>query len=435
MKPNLIFIYTDDQRLDDHRVIVEHVPWAKTLFADWLEFKRGYAPTHLCCPSRASVLTGLFEHNHSVYDNDPPKGGIDGFIKYGHEGDNIALRLRGGGYRTALFGKYLNDKNHAYVGRVPAGWDEWYGITVPTYPSSDQVDEMMAQLLDYVSRSNGQPFFAYVAPTVPHIPHVPAQRYKGYFGDLPFTPAPSVDEDMQDKNGDMQSRSRLGPNELNDIQTVRQQRLESLMIVYEMVQKLVEKLAAMGQLENTVIVFSSDNGWFYGEHRAGSGKAGPYEESVHMPFFVRMPGVKGGTREHPVTQVDIAPTFLEFAGLPIPPQMDGKSLVPLLSANPPSISAWSRPATPFEGIPWFQGMRYYDGTMDYVYIQNGAFEELYDVARDPYQLENLVYWWGIPQSSWPDSVRALRFPNTQEYASIRATFDRLARCEGEGCKY
>ncbi len=243
-------------------------------------------------------------------------------------------------------GKYLNqypgDEDPSYV---PPGSDEWYGklqeqqlydyeinengevISCGSEEEDFFTDVLSGQATDFVRRAapEPEPFFAYVAPTAPHGPATPAERHEGAFADEEVPRPPSFgEEDVSDKPSHIQGTERVSEEEASTIDDRYRQRLESMLTVDEMVGSLVEELQAAGELDNTYIFFTSDNGWFQGEHRVRSGKNRPYEESARVPLFVRGPGVPVGLKMDDLAlNTDFAPTFAELAGVQFP--ADGRS--------------------------------------------------------------------------------------------------------------
>jgi N-acetylglucosamine-6-sulfatase len=310
-QPNIIFVLTDD--LD--YASVQKMPEISSLLREGgLSFENAFASYPLCCPSRATILTGLYEHNHQVRNNEAPNGGFEKFRDKGLEENTFAVRLQEGGYRTALLGKYLNEYPADDPTHVPPGWNDWYGKISAQYGENSE-----QQLYDYAINENGeavsygsetedfytdvlsdqatefmrraapedQPFFAYVAPTAPHGPATPAERHKGTFADEEVPRPPSFnEEDVSDKPSPVGDAQRISNQEISTIDAYYRQRLESMLAVDEMVGSLVEELEAAGELENTYIFFTSDNGFLYGEHRIRSGKNRAYEESARLPLFV-----------------------------------------------------------------------------------------------------------------------------------------------------
>jgi arylsulfatase A-like enzyme len=406
-RPNIVFVLTDD--LD--YASVQKMPNLRSLLAERsASFEEAFASQSLCCPSRATILTGLYAHNHNVRGNKLPEGGFEKFRDEGHEENTIAVRLQEEGYRTALFGKYLNEYPGDDPTYVPSGWDEWYGtldeaklydyelnengevVSYGNEPGDYLTDVISEKATDFVSTAasdtSGRPFFAYVAPTAPHLPATPAERHEGAFAEEEVPRSPSFDEkDVSDKPSWTRDADRFDDEEISEIDDYYRKRLGSMLAVDEMVASLTEELEATGELENTYIFFTSDNGWFSGEHRIKQGKDRPYEESARVPLFVRGPGIAPGTKvEELALNTDLAPTFAELAGLEGFPA-DGRTLAPLLRGEGPP---W-RSSVLLEGFVG-RGARVYGAVRseDYKYVEYGnGEEELYDLRADPYELESL----------------------------------------------
>ncbi len=460
-QPNIIFVLTDD--LDYASAF--KLPQITSLLAEQgISLEKAFMSHPVCCPSRATILTGLYDHNHNVLSNGPPDGGFQKFVSEGHEEDSIAVSLQEGGYQTAFFGKYLNqypgdeDPTH-----VPPGWDEWYGKLqeqqlydyeinengeVVSYGNATEdffTDVLSGQATDFVRRAapEDQPFFAYVAPTAPHGPATPAERHKGAFTDEEVPRPPSFgEEDVSDKPPPIGNAQRLSEEDTSNIDDYYRQRLESMLAVDEMVASLVQELQAAGELENTYIFFTSDNGWFQGEHRVRSGKNRPYEESARVPLFVRGPGVPAGLKMDDLAlNTDFAPTFAELAGVQFP--ADGRSLAPLLGREEPAswrssvllerlpaetgggggkgkakgkgkTGAGGVPKGPAGGSPAFEAVR--TETHKYIEYDNGE-AELYDLRADPYELDNIY------ESADPALLE-----------DLKARLEALKSCSEEECR-
>src|SRR5215212_8517512 len=352
-QPNIIFVLTDDLNYAS----IEQMPEISSLMSEeGLTFEQAFVSHPVCCPSRATILTGLYSHNHNVISNNYPSGGFQKFVDEGHEENSIAVGLQQTGYQTAFFGKYLNQYPAGDPTHIPPGWDEWYGKLngqrlydydvnengeVVSYGSETEdffTDVLSRQATDFVRRTapEDQPFFAYVAPTAPHGPATPAERHEGAFAEEEVPRPPSYDEeDVSDKPSPVSGAERISEEETSNIDDYYRQRLESMLAVDEMVGSLVDELEAAGELDNTYLFFTSDNGWFGGEHRIRSGKNRPYEESARVPLFLRGPGVAAGVKTEKLTlNTDFIPTFAELAGATFP--ADGRSLVPLLQGEEPS---------------------------------------------------------------------------------------------------
>ena len=264
--------------------------------------------------------------------------------------------------------------------------------------------------------SDDKPFFAYVAPTAPHGPATPAERHQGAFAGEEAPRYPSFnEEDVSDKPSWRQETERFSEEEISEIDAYHQKRLESMLAVDEMVGSLVEELEAAGELDNTYIIFTSDNGWLAGVHRMKEGKDRAYEESAHVPLLVRGPGVHAGSQIEELTvNTDFAPTFAELVGAEYP-DADGRSLVPLMRGeNPP----W-RSSVLLEGFVG-KGDRVYGAvrtkTHKYVEYGNGE-EELYDLQNDPYELESIY------KTADPSLVK-----------DLQAKLEELSNCEGNDCR-
>ena len=452
MRPNIILILTDDQ---DARSVACLPNVQSLLAAEGVTFANAFATTPLCCPSRASILRGQYAHNHRVLNNAGDNGGFETFYRLGNESSTVATWLQDAGYRTALVGKYLNRyPKGAAESHVPPGWDEWSafassdedeggsyysgyalnenGTTVfyGQQPADYSTDVLSAKATDFIDRSvtSGDPFFLYLAPYAPHGPSTPASRHTRAFPGVQVPRIPSFDEaDVSDKPAWVQALPPLSGDQIALLDDRYQRRLRSLLAVDEMVASLVETLAATGTLDNTYIVFTSDNGYHLGEHGLPIGKQSPYDESLRVPLIVRGPGVHAGAVVDAIAlNIDLAPTVAELAGVSPPDFVDGRSLAPLLHGDSPNpwrhgflvehyertvpdewgtavplpVEDTSVDETELEeadgdevtGIttvdsPPYLGLR----TERYLYVEYaGGERELYDIQTDPYQLQNLV---------------------------------------------
>lgn len=400
-------------------------------------FSSFFVTQALCCPSRASILTGRYVHNHGVVTTTPPDGGFVKFHGAGLESQTIAVALERAGYRTALFGKYFNGypRGEALT-FVPQGWNEWevptsviaayselnYTLNVngklvahAALPEDYFTDVLSRAAADFVTRqaAAAQPFFLYLAPVAPHRPFIPAARHAEAFKGLRVPRTPSFnEEDVSDKPLFLQ-RPPLRPFEIRELDRIYRARAQSMLAIDEMVEALFGALKSAGVLDNTFVFFASDNGVHLGQHRLDARKNTAYEEDVHVPLLVRGPGVPAG-RVIPelAANIDLAPTFAELAGVALPGAIDGRSLVSLWSGrdagavstpwrqaillehpDPPSraAKAAARAAqlrdSEEEGLPSppFMGLRM--ATESYVEYGDGSCED-YDLAKDPQQLDN-----------------------------------------------
>jgi len=430
--PNIVLILTDDQDLTLGSL--DFMPRTRELIGrQGMTFANHFVPLSLCCPSRATILTGLYPHNHHVYTNFPPDGGFERFDELGYDGKTLATALHAAGYRTALIGKYLNGypagESKAYV---PPGWDEWaspvagspysayrytlnengdsikYGSGAEAY----MTDVLAGKATAFVrgAAGSGQPFFLYLATYAPHNPSTPARRHAGLFPDLKAPRTPSFDEaDVGDKPQRIRGRPRLTAGQIADIDARYRKQMRSLQAVDEAVAALVKALQETGQLADTYIVFTSDNGFHLGQHRLEPGKYTPYETDVHVPLLVRGPGVPaGGTATLLTSSVDLAPTLAALAGINLPVNADGRSLVPLLHGQTPAgwrqvvlLEQFAFPPAPPKNktlepldlqdektanYPAHHGVR----AADFKLVEYGTGErEVYDLRNDPDELTNL----------------------------------------------
>lgn len=443
-RPNILVVMTDDQDVASMAVM----PTVRRLLAaEGTTFTRSYASFPLCCPSRATYLTGQYSHNHGVRNNMPPAGG---YTKL-RERETVPVWLSRAGYATAHIGKYLNGYGRRHPRHIPPGWGEWYGSVDPSsyrmwgytlnengalrtygrpggsHPANYQTDVYAAKAADYIDRHapDRRPFFLSVAPVAPHtelnVPKRPrdprpAPRHAGTFAQAPLPRPPGFDErDLSDKPRYIRRLPRLSDERVERITRTYRSRLESLLAVDEAVGTLVNRLRAHGELDDTLIVFTSDNGWLQGEHRVPYGKIKPYEPAVRVPLILRGPGVPAGQRRHElVANVDLAPTLLDAANARAGIPLDGRSLL----APPPR----GQRALLLEIGPRFRGeyVTYHAvRTGRYKYIEYATGErELYDLRADPYELE-----------SRHDDPR---------YADVRrrlaAELAELVDCQGTSCR-
>jgi arylsulfatase A-like enzyme len=356
--PNVVLILTDDQRWDTpdatHGMGGNPVMPIVTseLVNSGVTFTQAWVTTALCSPSRASILTGKYAHNHGVFRNAPPAGGAGAF----DDSVTLATLLQGAGYRTGLVGKYLNgyDQLSPYI---PPGWDDWQVFVDPRYydydlnengvlthyasaPADYATDVLAAKATGFIatSVSQGRPFFLFFSPIAAHGPFTPAPRHEGLFNGLPAWRPPSYNEaDVSDKPPWVKALPKLTAAQRARVDQLRIDQLETLQAVDEAVGAIMQALRDNGVDGNTLVVFSADNGYAWGEHR-WVGKACPYDECMRVPMIARYPALVATPRQDPrfVLNVDFFPTVLELAGLPTPAGTNGASLVPLLADNAPA---------------------------------------------------------------------------------------------------
>ena len=407
MPPDIVFIVTDDMRLDQLRAM----PAVNSrLAANGVTFTNAFVPNPWCCPSRASILTGTYSHTNRVYRNTAPYGGYASF----RDSSTIATWLDGSGYHTGLIGKYLN----GYRSGIPPGWDEWHAFSggesneggayydydfvndgvlshrgnMPSDYSTDVLaDRAETFVRDTPSR---EPLFLYFAPFAPHGPSTPAARHVTAFPSADFKPRPpSFNEpNVRDKPGYIRSIPQLTHAEIRAVDDGRRDMLRTLLAVDEAVDRVLTALADTGRLSSTLILFSSDNGMLRGEHRWTS-KVAPYEEAIRVPLVIRYDPLTlrgGATDGHLVLNIDWAPTVADLAEVRAP-GVDGKAMTPLLTGRHPK---WRRtfPIEHLRGgagdsVPTYCAVR--TRTAKYVAYSNEE-EELYNLTRDPFEVHNLA---------------------------------------------
>jgi N-acetylglucosamine-6-sulfatase len=408
-RPNIVLILSDDEDLASHAFM----PKTKELIENQgTAFDNYFVTYSFCCPSRATMLRGQYSHNHRIQGNVLPTGGALKFRALGNDQSTIATWLQAAGYRTGLIGKYMNDYDPT-EGYVPPGWDEWYAYSHGYYDyvlnengrpvrygreEADYSTDVLAGHATAAIRraAAGQaPFFFVVAPFAPHSPELPAPRHEHLFADAVYPRPASFDEvDVDDKPSVVRERSRLAPWQLESIEKVYRGRLAMLQSVDDLVENVVATLRETGELDNTYVIYTSDNGWHMGQHRQFVGKTTAYEEDIRVPFAIRGPGVARGARLDPfVLNNDLAPTFAAMAGIEPPGFIDGRSFLPLLE-NPDrpwrqsfAVERRQRETMEIVGAASFQAVRSADWT--YVEYFNGE-RELYDLRTDPEQMENVV---------------------------------------------
>jgi N-acetylglucosamine-6-sulfatase len=418
-RPNVVVLETDDQTLAEMEVL----PNVRRLIGDeGVTFDENFDSFSLCCPSRASFLTGQYSHNNGVRGNALPQGGFEKL-----DGTRtLPVWLQQSGYYTVHLGKYLNGYGRRNPLEIPPGWSEWHGSVDPstyryynytlnengvltTYcavpqPSCYQTDVYRDKANEIIRRRapEATPFFLWVAfladhagnPRDPDDPPnlatpVPAPRYKDRFAGTPLPQPPSFNEaDVSDKPAGIRRRALLTPRQIAGIQENWQQRRETLLAVDEAVASIVETLRQTGELDNTLLVFSSDNGFFHGEHRVRSGKVLLYEESIHLPLLMRWTGSKslprGVHRKQLAMNVDDAETILDAAGARAGRTEDGVSLLRLWRDGGLELGRdLLVDNTP--GAGHFDAIR----SRNFLYAehQNGD-RELYDLQKDPYELQS-----------------------------------------------
>ncbi len=402
---DVVVVFTDDQRFDTLKFMPNVT---SRLVANGVDFTNAYVPTPLCCPARASTYSGGYlAQNTGVLDNNDPNGGMAAF----DDSTNVGTRLQSIGYRTMFVGKWLNDYPN-FTPYVPPGWDKFVGravyATITDWTdfryivgSSDTQSSMGSevgaageynayferdQITSFIdSTPADQPLLVFWSTTAPHPPFSPDEQDKSAFSNFTYRGRGYGETDLSDKPGWVQHPGVEDPTGSDE--DVRNQ-LRTLLGLDRAIGTILDDLKARGRLDRTIFILTSDNGYMWGEHGLWA-KNKPYEESLRVPMVVMMPGVASRTDAHLVSGVlDLVPTIYDALG--ISAHSDGMSLVPLLRD----------PQTPWRDELFFEkttAAQYPNGMWaglrrnDWKYIEYAdGEEELYDLASDPYELENLA---------------------------------------------
>jgi N-acetylglucosamine-6-sulfatase len=438
-KPNIIFVLTDD--LDGGSI--QYMPTVQQqLVEKGTTFNNGILTTPTCCPSRASLLRGQYTHNHEIFREST---GARAFKERGLDKSTVATWLHSSGYKTALVGKYLNGysaylKDTGDYRYIPPGWDRWYANADENVWArclnengnqrcyGGHPDDVLADKAEEFVRTNkdsSAPLFLWLAFNAPHEPAPYMSQDADKFGDVPLPRPPSFNEaDVSDKPSWVKRRSLLTAREISDHRAFYRDRLRSLQTVDRAVGRLVEALADTGRLNNTYVVFWTDNGHHMGEHRLGSlggtpGKGTPYVEDTRVPLIVRGPSVPADNRRRQelVLNTDIAPTFAELGRAQLPGFVDGRSFMSLFREETPPWRTAGLIGNVGSGSlnrPAFAGVISEDTA--YVEYENDE-RELYNLKADPHQLQNIY------KDTDPTLV-----------AALEARLDALRSCEKEACR-
>ncbi len=490
-RPNIVVVMADDMRVDDLR----YMPAVRRLIKDrGLQFRNSFSPYPLCCPARASFLTGQYAHNHHVFSHMAPWGfrALDDHV-------SVATALHRSGYQTAFIGKYLNGYGSArslVTGKpswhyVPNGWTDWYGaverpahspyksggtynyfhtifningVTDDGHKGQYQTNVLggFARKLVRKYHRSPKPFFMWLSAVAPHfgVPHEAddphrVRRSDGRYSDwatparpdwvkgrfdaritrgagMPADGGPS-EADMSDKPWGMRSLPELNRPERRALVQLTRQRAEAVYVLDRQVARLVATLKKTHEYAHTLIMFTSDNGYFLGEHRVRNGKIKAHEPSLRVPFLVAGPGVPHGERFDPVTTEDITATITDYAGassrMTLP--ADGVSVRRTIEQGD---QGWTIPVETEGRITGYRYLhakgraeRGFDDARDTIGIRTPRYaylvystgeKELYDLDRDPNELQSVI--------------------DSPEYAvaqqQLEDLWQRYKDCAGTGCQ-
>ena len=419
--PNFVVIVTDDQRADTMEVMPKTTQW---FMSSGRRFTNGYATTPLCCPSRASIFTGRYAHNHKVRTNNKTSN-LD------HE-TTVQSYLQSNGYRTALFGKFLNrwHVDPPYFDRwaVPstrAYFNNNWNINgskqfIPTY-STSFLTTKATSFVSETEQTDATPWLMYITPQASHTPFTVEPKYN----DAPvpeWNPDRSINErDVSDKPHYIQNKQRV---DIERPARIRERQLRTLMSVDDLVDALFNKLSEAGELENTYVFFTSDHGYSWADHRlfsAGALKNTPYVNSIRVPYLMYDPTLDSGIDDdRMVANIDVAPTLIDLAEAPTPqePAMDGRSLVTDYRREWLLLEWWK--ARGQSGIPPWRSIRSNDAQYTEYLRRGEVFErEYYRLVDDPYQLDNVL----------GDGNKR----NDPDRRGLHRRLRLYSRCSGEGC--
>lgn len=412
---NIVLVISDDQRADT----IADMSNVQRLAQRGVKFTQAHVVSPVCCPSRCSILRGAYPHTTEVYGNHGQYGGFGSF----NDETTIATALSAAGYKTGLFGKYLNGygEEPGSSTYIPPGWDTWACITsdgkfyynyslnvdgaVVSYadqPEDYLTDVLFSKAQAFIAEAinEGRPFFTYLTPVAPHNNAVPETAYETVYDKIaPWRPPSYNEADVSTKPAWMQKTQLLDRRFAKELDDTRERQLETLLSVDDGVGAILDQLEHAGQLENTLFIYTSDNGYFWGEHRL-DGKNRPYEEATHIPMVASLPG--GIVAESPdlAASIDLAPTAADVAGVSLL-GAEGVSLLPFLRGDVGNIrSEHLIESMGVRSVPAWVQLR--SKRWSFTHYATGE-EELYNMVEDPFQLNN------VAAAGVPDRVRnALR---------------------------
>ncbi|BCS28378.1 sulfatase family protein [Aspergillus puulaauensis] len=485
--PNFIFIITDDQDLQLDSV--DYMPSTlKHLKQKGTFFRNHFVTTSLCCPSRVSLWTGQQAHNTNVTDVSPPYGGYPKFVDRGFNDDFLPVWLQGAGYDTYYTGKLFNahtvDNYHSPFVNGFNGSDflldpftySYLNSTYQrnrdapvSYEGHHTIDVITEKALGFLDDGlNGdRPFFLTVAPIAPHsnvdvgrfreeaptvmTEPIPLDRHKSLFRDVKIPRTENFNPDQPSGVNWIKTLPKQDPAAIEYHDHFYRQRLRALQGVDELVDALVTRLEASSQLDNTYIIYTSDNGYHIGQHRLPPGKTCGFEEDIRVPFFIRGPGVPSNKIENAVTtHIDLAPTIFDLARIPLREDFDGTP-IPLPGASDTVHPRHEHVTVEYWGQAYLEGEKgalsnpekvpvFANNTYKSVRIIGEEYNlyysvwcsnehELYDLTTDPHQLNNLH----TRESGRDSDVRILGRSLSQVITRLDSILLVLKSCKGTTC--
>jgi N-acetylglucosamine-6-sulfatase len=400
-RPNFVFVLADDPRWDALGCMGH--PFIKTPNLDRLAregatFTNYFVTIPLCSPSRACILTGQYAHKHGIINNQASNNERSRTLP------TVASLLQRAGYETAFIGKW-------HMGDDPRprpGWDHWVGMPghgvymdcplnqngKDIQPNGYLTDVLNDFAVDFIRRAHDKPYLLFIGEKAWHDPALPAARHAQLYADQPIRRAPSVNDDLSSKPALLHRRKLLKADEGPPTDEKIRNQLCTLAAMDESVGQMLKVLESTGQLDRTVFIYTSDNGYFWGEHQLGDKRAA-YDEALRVPMLIRYPAlIKAGTVVSQLTlNIDVAPTFLDLAGAAIPADLQGRSWLPLIRNGSTRWRSDFLAEYFFEDnhpyIPTWQAVRSERWKLiHYPELKNS--DELYDVEADPFEMKNAI---------------------------------------------
>lgn len=346
-RPNIIFILVDDM----DTVLGSPNVMKKTqtiLRQEGADFVNAFVTTPMCCPSRTSILTGKYAHNHHTFTNNWNCSSPS--WRRTHEKRTYARYLELAGYVTGYFGKYLNEYDGSWV---PVGWKRWEGLLHnskfynytlrhntykerhrTSYEHDYFTDLITNRSISFIQRATATrpdtPFLAVLSHSAPHGPETPAPQYSKAFPDAKAPRFPNWNIVSKDKQWILREKQPMDAQQIAFVDLLHRRRLQTLLSVDDSVARIFSTVQSLGIENETYIFFTSDHGYHLGQFALVKGKSMPFESDIRVPFYVRGPSIPKNIRmKDMVLNIDFSPTFLDIAGVNIPKDMDGSSIMKL----------------------------------------------------------------------------------------------------------